>query len=166
MQRASFGTGSHGRRTFTTRGNSSWEVWRLRDLPVLKGVCDYFVGINLDENVVIWLVLVYLLLDSLWPSDTIFWHKSASGLDQVMDCCLTAPIHYFNQCWLVTSNWGQFYRKWSRYLSLIWVWKLLILKIADAWPSNSIIDHSTNLINQVNVMKWVPTVLPVIDVNP
>ena len=37
--------------------------------------------------------------NSLWPSDTIWRHKSGSTLAQVMACCLTAPSHYLNQCW-------------------------------------------------------------------
>ena len=28
------------------------------------------------------------------------WHRSESTLAQVMACCLTAPSHYLNQCWL------------------------------------------------------------------
>ena len=40
-------------------------------------------------------------VNSLWPSDTIWRHKSGSTLDQVMACCLTAPSHYLNQCWLI-----------------------------------------------------------------
>ena len=42
-------------------------------------------------------------LNTLWPSDTI-WHKSGSTLAQVMACCLTAPSHYLNQCWLIISK--------------------------------------------------------------
>ena len=38
-------------------------------------------------------------INSLWPSDTIWWHGSGSTLAQVMACCLTAPSHYLNQCW-------------------------------------------------------------------
>ena len=37
--------------------------------------------------------------DSLWPSDTIWWHISGSTLAQVMACYLTAPSDYLNQCW-------------------------------------------------------------------
>ena len=37
-------------------------------------------------------------LDSLWPQ------RSASTLAQVMDCCLVAPNHYLNQCWLLISS--------------------------------------------------------------
>ena len=41
---------------------------------------------------------------SLWPSDTIWWHKSGSTLTHVMACCLVASNHYLNQCWLIISK--------------------------------------------------------------
>ena len=41
-------------------------------------------------------------INSLRPSDAIWWHRSGSTLAQVMACCLTAPSHYLNQCWLIT----------------------------------------------------------------
>ena len=31
-------------------------------------------------------------------------HKSESTLAQVMACCLMAPSHYLNQCWLIISK--------------------------------------------------------------
>ena len=34
----------------------------------------------------------------------IWWHKSWSTLAQVMACCLMAPSHYLNQCWLIISE--------------------------------------------------------------
>ena len=43
-------------------------------------------------------------LNSLWPSDTIWPHKSGSTLAQVMACCLMAPSHYRIQCWLTISK--------------------------------------------------------------
>ena len=43
--------------------------------------------------------------NSLRPSDTTIWrHRSRSTLAQVMTCCLTAPSHYLNQCWLIISK--------------------------------------------------------------
>ena len=42
--------------------------------------------------------------NSLWPSDTIWRQRSGSILDKVMACCLTAPSHYLNQCWLIISE--------------------------------------------------------------
>ena len=43
-------------------------------------------------------------INSMWPSDTIWWHRSGSKLAQVMVCCLMAPSHYLTQCWLVMSK--------------------------------------------------------------
>ena len=40
-------------------------------------------------------------LNSLWPSDGIWWHRSGPTLTQVMAWCLTAPSHYLNRCWLL-----------------------------------------------------------------
>ena len=37
----------------------------------------------------------------LWPSDVIWQQASRSTLAQVMACCLMAPSHYLNQCWLM-----------------------------------------------------------------
>ena len=42
--------------------------------------------------------------NSFWPSDTIWQQRSVSTLAQVMACCLTAPSHYLNQCWLIISE--------------------------------------------------------------
>ena len=65
---------------------------------------------------------------SLWPSDTIWRHKSGSTLDQVMAWCLMAPSHYLNQCWLIISKvqWHSFYQKYVSHQSLKLAWKLLI----------------------------------------
>ena len=40
----------------------------------------------------------------LRPSDATCRHWSRSTLAQIMTCCLTAPIHYLNQCWLIISE--------------------------------------------------------------
>ena len=41
------------------------------------------------------------IFNSLEPSDIIWQQKSGLRLAQVMACCLAAPSHYLNQCWLV-----------------------------------------------------------------
>ena len=64
-----------------------------------------------------WYILVYwnLPINSLWPSDVIWWHRSRSTFSQVMTCNLMAPRHYLNQCWfiisMVTFMWGQFHKR-------------------------------------------------------
>ena len=42
--------------------------------------------------------------DTLWSSDALWWHRPRSTLAQVMTCCLTAPSHYLNHCWLPIST--------------------------------------------------------------
>ena len=44
---------------------------------------------------------VHWHVNSLWHSDTIWQLRSGSTLAQLMVCCLTAPSHYMNQCWLI-----------------------------------------------------------------
>ena len=43
-------------------------------------------------------------IKSLWPSDAFWRHRSMSTMALVMACCLTAPSHYMNQCWLIISQ--------------------------------------------------------------
>ena len=46
----------------------------------------------------------WIVINSLWPSDAIWWQGSGTTLAQVMACCLTAPSHYLSPCWLVISK--------------------------------------------------------------
>ena len=43
-------------------------------------------------------------INLLWPCRSICWHKSGSTLVQIMACCLPAPSHYLNQCWLIINE--------------------------------------------------------------
>ena len=43
-------------------------------------------------------------VNSLRPSEAIWRHRSGSTLAQLLACCLTAPSHYLNQCWLIISK--------------------------------------------------------------
>ena len=43
-------------------------------------------------------------VNSLWLSDTIWWHRTGSTLVHVMAWCPQAPSHYLNQCWLIISQ--------------------------------------------------------------
>ena len=71
-----------------------------------------------------------LIINSSWPSDAIWQQRSGSTLAQVMACCLTAPSHYLNQCWLIISkvHWhsylGQFHKRRLNHQSLTFVWQL------------------------------------------
>ena len=60
-------------------------------------------------------------------------HRSGSTLVQVMACCLTAPSHYLNQCWLIISRvqWRQFHERYLSHQSLKLpenYWSMILLK--------------------------------------
>ena len=92
-------------------------------------------------------------LNPLWPSDAIW-----STLVQIMACCLTAPSHYLNQCWLITSEEGLWHSPilLEKYLSFLWVWKLSWLDntatspgeqwVNSLWPGDTIWRHGTKSI--------------------
>ena len=56
--------------------------------------------VNINTCIETWATL----LNSLWNSDAIWRHRYRLTLGQVMPCCLTAPSHYLNQCWLLISK--------------------------------------------------------------
>ena len=66
-------------------------------------------------------------VNSLGPSDAIWQQRSGSTLAQVMACCLTAPSHYLNQCWLIISKaeWHSSKGKFTRDNSAINHWNYL-----------------------------------------
>ena len=76
-------------------------------------------------------------INSLYSSDTIQWHRSRStlGSGNVLvhygTKTLPKPMLTYHWCDHVAFNGGQFYRKYSRDLSFICVWKLqnLILQL-------------------------------------
>ena len=45
-----------------------------------------------------------LIFNRLWPSDAIWRQRTGSPLSQAMVCCLMAPSHYLNQCWIIISE--------------------------------------------------------------
>ena len=45
-----------------------------------------------------------LFVNSFRPSDAIWWQISRSTLVQVVACCLMAPSHYLDQCWLIITE--------------------------------------------------------------
>ena len=76
---------------------------------------------------------LFIVIDfnSLWPNNTIWWHRSGSIIDigsanglvpdgtkPLPEPMLTDP-HWS----IVAYTWVQFHRKCSRCLSLIWVWR-------------------------------------------
>ena len=91
---------------------------------------------------------IVLVVNSLWPNDTIWWHKSGSTLAQVMACCLMAPSHYLNHCWLIFSKvqWHPSESNFTRDTSAIShfkiSWKIIYLKFCSNLPgANELSKH-------------------------
>ena len=59
-----------------------------------------FMGLALEGLILVKHQDIFSLINSLWPSEAIWPHKTWSTLVQVLACCLTAPSHYLIQCWL------------------------------------------------------------------
>ena len=57
-----------------------------------------------NTRVTLQLQLLYKLYNSVWSSDTVRRHRIWLALVQAMACCLTAPSHYLNQCWLMINE--------------------------------------------------------------
>ena len=86
----------------------------------------------------------YRWINSLRQSDAIWRHRSRSTLIQVMACCLMAPSHYLNQCWLIISKVqghssdGNFTRLWVKSgLSL----KITYVNFHSHRPGDSELSH-------------------------
>ena len=47
---------------------------------------------------------IHKFSNSLWPCYAKWWQRSCFTLAQVMACCLAAPSHYLNQCWLFING--------------------------------------------------------------
>ena len=85
------------------QGHAVALISRAISTQVLKiSICKLGLKITLLKS------LLHLLggqwVNSLAPSDPIWRLRSGSTLAQVMACCLTAPSHYLNQCWLIISD--------------------------------------------------------------
>ena len=68
-------------------------------------------------------------INTLWPSDVIWWLRSVLTLDQVMACCLMAPTMLTYQKCSVEFTWEQFH-KCSKYQSI----HKMSLKITSTCP--------------------------------
>ena len=74
---------------------------------ILIQIFNIFIKENAFESVVCEMSAILSrpqCVNTLWPSDIIRRQGNESTLAQVMACCLTAPSHYLNQCWLIISK--------------------------------------------------------------
>ena len=102
-------------------------------------------------------------LNSLWASDVTWRHGSRSTLAQVMACCLTAPSHYLNQCWLMinevlwhspdnnfTENTSDFYN-WNEFE--IYEFDIVVKSSRGQWFK----VKSLQIIWRLSTHRWVVT---------
>ena len=84
-------------------------LWHLKSLAILLCM-QQLLNVNIHrkgpvrQKAFSWHGVIMHYINSLCPSDTIWQHRSASTLAQVMACCLMAPSHYPDQCWLIISE--------------------------------------------------------------
>ena len=105
------------------------------------------------NNLVHWYIFV-LHQVSLWLSDAIWQHKSGSTLAQVMACCLTAPSHNLNQCWLPISKvqWHHLRANLQEITrpSIAWIsFKITFIQI-----SQGLVFHFIDDLYGVQTFKW------------
>ena len=100
----------------------------------------------------------------LWPSNAKWQKRSGSTEAQVMACCLMAPSHYLNQCWLIISEvqytfiLGQFHKRCLNHQSLKSVWKLHI-KISFKFPRGQWVKYDQVPLHLVLIqlnLVWLP----------
>ena len=91
--------------------NSLWSRNGTRGNPAWNWKWNVGFGKEIQNIQLLWWYIVIVkafcgiyCIYSLWPNDAIWRHKSRSTLAQVKACCLTAPSHYLNQCWLIFSE--------------------------------------------------------------
>ena len=99
---------------------------------------------------------VYFFLNSLWPSDVIRQQGTESTLAQIMACCLTAPSHYLNQCWLMISEvlWHSPDSIFKENTSDVYCWNEFVVEmrlysnppVANELKNNNFADEFLNLL--------------------
>ena len=119
-----------------------WFIWQCVSKCLVCQISTFsFTGV---------LVILQSYFNSLWPSDTIWRQRSRSTLFQVMACCLTAPSHYLNQCWLIISEvlWYSHENRFTVKAQEIYPWyefENYLFKITASSPRGQ----------WVNVVRWV-----------
>ena len=90
-------------------------------------------------------------VNSLRPSDVIRRQGTESTLAQVMACCLMAPSHYLNQCWLIISKVLWHYHQGA----LSWV--NLKIPLSKTRFKNTFLESHSDLseANELTIDTWI-----------
>ena len=86
--------------------------------------------------------VMHFLFNSLWPDDTIWWHKSGSALDLVMSWCFTAPNHadisLVRSCCMRLRTLS---RRLLKQIHSVMSLKVTFLKLLLQLPGNNALNH-------------------------
>ena len=99
-------------------------VNHLFDQPIVLAYKKETLRLCLTNNLPVWLI------NTLWPSNAIWRHRSGSTLAQVMALLpdgtkpLPEPMLTYHHWRLIAFTWRQFHKECSRNVSLTWVWTL------------------------------------------
>ena len=110
-------------------------VWQISSISAPAKAAGRHVLLSQEELIVI----LRFWVNSLGPSDAIWRQRPGSTLAQVIACCLTAPSHYLNQCWLIISkvdghsSKGKFTKTTQPSITEI-IWKIKLLKLHSNFP--------------------------------
>ena len=93
-------------------------------------------------------------VNTLWSSDTMCRHRSASTLAQVMACCLMAPNHYLNQFDLSSVTFSEIHlRAITQEVPQPSIpkisFKMTYIKFQSNLPGGQLVDN-TNIIGYYN----------------
>ena len=99
-------------------------------------ILDIFIQVNTFKNAICTTLPFHSGLSMLTQCGLMMphWWDTDLTLTQVMACCMTAPSHYLNQCWLLIKeglwHWSDCLSQWvPKLLFCIKSLKILLLKI-------------------------------------
>ena len=95
----------------------SWDFYTAYWQKLLPGIWNPWwklnTNLNWKKNALPEVDKYSLKFNLFWTSDDVIWcYQDQSSLAQVMTCCLMAPSHYVNQCWLISNETMS---KWNFY---------------------------------------------------
>ena len=135
----------------TPRNKFQWNF--IKNLPFCSGftLCIFgriYCMLGQDWHLKVWCLGVNVgalwtidcfgnrVLNSLWPRDMLWRHRSGSTLAQVMACCLMAPSHSPNKYWLIINGFcGQWIKVWYHEANNDALWSV------DCWESRLLKTH-------------------------
>ena len=133
--------------------------WSLETYCMFDACCVWVARIQSVFSMPVKLFWSVWVNNSMWPGDTVWRHTSKEALAQIMACCLTAPSHDLNQCWLligevfgirmkIISHWV------PKILFCIMSLKIILLNSLSQLPAANDLNHNKSHQNMNIVHKF------------